>query len=110
MKTYETSALAAGATAAQPTRPATLIMHDSPDARLVLFRLEPGQAVAPHRNASTVILTVLAGTGTVSGPDSERTVRPGDVVTYDPDELHGMRSDAERFVLLATIAPRPGAR
>ena len=110
MKVHDAAGLASRAVAANPTRPATMVAHDSPDARLVLCRLEPGQAVAPHRNASTVILSVLQGSGVVSGPDSERTVRPGDVVTYDPDELHGMRADTDRFVLLATIAPRPGAR
>lgn len=108
MKTYDTAALAASAVAAQPTRPATVIVHDAPAARLVLFRLEPGQSVARHRSSSMVVLSVCAGTGFVSGADGEREVRVGDVVTYEPSELHGMRAVAERFVLLATIAPRPG--
>jgi hypothetical protein len=30
------------------------------------------------------------------------------VVAYAPDERHGMRALDERFVVLATIAPRPG--
>jgi len=37
-------------------------------------------------------------------------VAAGDVVTYDPNEIHGMRAADEELVLLATITPRPGSR
>jgi quercetin dioxygenase-like cupin family protein len=101
----------AGATA-RADRPATAIVHDSPDARLVLFRIGPRQQVAPHTSPSTVVLTVLSGVGTVSGGEGEQAVAPGAVIVYAPGELHGMRAAAdaaEPLVLLATIAPRPGA-
>lgn len=110
MKTIETRLAAAEAVAASPTRPATSVISDTPDARLVVFRIAPGQAVAPHRNASTVILTVLAGSGIVSGGDAERGVSTGDVVVYEPNEMHGMRAEGQELVLLATITPRPGTR
>ena len=110
MKAFDVRRAAADAIAANPTRPATAIVHDVADARLVVFRIAPGQAVAPHRNASTVLLTVLAGRGLVTGDDGERSVNAGDVVVYEPNELHGMRAVEEEFVLLATIAPRPGTR
>jgi quercetin dioxygenase-like cupin family protein len=102
------AARAAVATSAE--RPATAILHDAADARLVVFRLAPGQAVPPHRNASTVILTVLAGEGVLSGGDGAQPCRAGDVVVYAPDELHGMRADDAELLLLATITPRPGGR
>ena len=102
------------AVAAHPARPATAIVHDAPDARLVVFRIAPGQAVAPHRSTSSVQLAVLEGSGTLSGEADGATLeRPcvaGDVVLYAPDELHGMRAGAEELLLLATITPRPGAR
>ncbi|HUX35329.1 MAG TPA: AraC family ligand binding domain-containing protein [Gemmatimonadaceae bacterium] len=108
MNVYDPAALAAAAVATRPERPATAIVHDAAGARLVLFRIEAGQAVAPHTSASTVILSVVAGAGLVSGPDGERPVRAGDVVAYAPDERHGMRALSETLVVLATIAPRPG--
>jgi quercetin dioxygenase-like cupin family protein len=37
-------------------------------------------------------------------------VSPGEIVLFEPNELHGMRADAEEVVLLATITPRPGDR
>ena len=111
MKAHYPSAAALGAVAANPDRPATAILHDSPDARLVVFRLAPGQFVPPHRSTSTVMLHVLKGSGEVSGADDAVVaVSPGDLVTYEPNELHGMRATKEELLLLATITPRPGAR
>ena len=110
MKVIDVRRAARDAVAANPTRPATAIAHDSADARLIVFRLSPGQSVAPHRNASTVTLTVISGSGLTSGADEEQKVATGDVVTYEPDEMHGMRAVDEELVLLATITPRPGTR
>ena len=98
------------ARAAADGRPATAIVHDTAGARLVVFRLAAGQAVPPHRSGSTVLLTVLAGEGVLSGGDGEHHCRAGAVVAYEPDELHGMRATEGELLLLATITPRPGAR
>ena len=110
MKRYSPRADAESAIAAHPERPATAVIHDVVDARLVTFRIEPGQRVPPHTSASTVILTVLSGSGTVTGGDEERSVTAGDVIAYDPGELHGMEAGDETLMILATIAPRPGSR
>jgi len=103
-------AAARAAVAAHPDRPATAILHDSPDARLVVFRLAPGQSVSPHRSTSSVILHVLRGSGQLSGESAEQAVSTGDMVVYQPNELHGMRANDQELLLLATITPRPGAR
>lgn len=103
---------ARAATSPHPDRPATAILHDTPDARLLVFRLAPGQAVPPHRSTSAVLLTVLEGRGSLSGEAGgapcERACAAGDVVAYAPNELHGMRADGGELLLLATITPRPG--
>jgi len=101
------------ARAAQPGRPATAVVHDGADARLVVFRIAPGECVPLHRNASTVQLTVLQGAGVVTGGTEDvgtvdRACAAGDVVVYAPNELHGMRAESEELLLLATITPRPG--
>ena len=92
------------------SRPATAILFDSPDVRMVVFRLRPGQAVPPHRSASSVVLTVLEGEGFLSAASREKACKPGDVVCYAPNELHGMRATDSELQLLATITPRPGER
>lgn len=103
-------AAARAAVAANPTRPATALVLDTADVRLVVFRLAAGQQVPPHTSASSVMLTVLEGSGILSGADDERECAAGDVVSYAPGELHGMRATTDELLLLATIAPRPGER
>lgn len=110
MKHFDPLALAKGAVSAQPSRPATALAHDCADARVVIFRIEPGQQVAPHTSTSTVILSIASGSGVVSDAVLEREVRSGDVIVYEPGELHGMRALGETMVVQAIIAPRPGAR
>ena len=56
------------------------------------------------------MLTVLEGEGWVSGEAGERACTAGDVVCYEPNELHGMRAGDEALHLLASITPRPGER
>jgi quercetin dioxygenase-like cupin family protein len=105
---------ARNAVSASPSRPGTAVLLDTADVRQVVFRIEEGQFVPPHRSVSTVLLTVLEGTGVLSGEDAgapvERRCNAGDIVAYDPNELHGMRADSEQLLLLATITPRPGDR
>lgn len=109
MNVYDARAVAASATA-QRDRPATALAHDSADARVVLFRIDPGQQVPVHTSASTVLLMIVSGSGTVVGANGERTVSAADIVAYDPQEPHGMRADGEQLVIAAVIAPRPAAR
>jgi quercetin dioxygenase-like cupin family protein len=108
MKQLDPIASARFAIAAHPARPATATIHDTADARIVVFRLAPGQVVAPHRSRSSVMIHVLEGSGILSGQDQEVRCARGAVVTYDPEELHGMRAEEEELLLMATIAPRPG--
>lgn len=110
MNVIEALAVAAKANAANPARPATAIAYDSADARVVLFRLAPGQQVATHTSKSSVVLVVLSGHGRVAGADGERPVRAGDIVAYAPEEPHGMNATDVELVLAAIIAPRPGDR
>src|SRR5687768_15717537 len=72
MKIHDPRRAAAAAAVARADRPATATMHDSADVRLVVFRIEPGQHVATHTSVSTVVLTVLEGTGFVTGTEGER--------------------------------------
>ncbi len=110
MINLDPTAAALAAMAASPDRPASAVIHDTDDVRLVVFRLEQGQAVPPHTSVSSVVLTVLDGDGILSAASTERRCSKGDIVLYEPNELHGMRAEYGRMLLLATITPRPGSR
>lgn len=108
MKAYDPRTIAAAAVSAGHDRPAVAMAHDHADARLVVFRIAPGQQVASHVSSSSVFLTIVSGTGFVSGGEGERPVRAGELLAIAPRELHGMRAEGEELVVAALIAPRPG--
>ena len=110
MKIYDPAASARDAVATNPTRPAMAVVHDAPDARIIVFRIAAGQAVPVHTSASTVVLQVISGSGLVKGAEGERPVEAGAVVVYRPREPHGMRATTAELVLMAVIAPRPASR
>ena len=111
MKLVDATSAALAAVSANSTRPAVSIVHDSEDVRIVVFRIAPGQRVAPHTSESTVVLRVLEGSGIISGGnDEERHCTRDDMIVYDRGEIHGMSADTEQLLVMATISPRPASR
>ncbi len=112
MKIHDVMTIADSAVSVNADRAATAILHNSDDARVVVFRIDPGQAVPLHSSDSSVMLAVVQGPGFISGPVNggvtETAVNTGTIATYEPGELHGMRAGSSRLVVVATIAPRPG--
>lgn len=93
---------------AREDRPATRLLHDEPNARVVAFHLQPGQVVPAHRSPSTVLLQVIAGEGTFRGADGEARLGAGETVVFAPDEEHAIEADGVPLHFLAFITPRPG--
>lgn len=94
--------------APRPDRPATQLLHDEPNARVVCFHLVPGQAVPPHTSDSTVVVQVLEGDGLFRGEQREARLGPGQTAVYAPGELHSMApAGDEGLRFLAIITPRP---
>ena len=85
-------------------------IFDSPNARLVLFRFRPRQAMPLHGIASSVVLTVLGGRGTFIGAGEQCELSAGQVVAYAPHEMHAVRAEDEELTVLATITPSPASR
>jgi quercetin dioxygenase-like cupin family protein len=111
VKTYDPMVVARKAMASHFGRPAMALMHDSPDARLLVLRVPVGQSVPMHTSPGMVLLYVLSGCGQISDAHGDHAVHPGTVIAYEPHENHGMRSISEELVLLAVIiAPRPSSR
>ncbi len=94
--------------APRPDRPASAVLHDEPDVRIVAFTLEPRQLVPPHRSTSTVVVHVIAGHAVFQGDGDEEPLRTGESAAYAPGELHAILAGDEGVRFLAIIAPRPG--
>ena len=94
--------------AARPDRPATQLLHDEPNVRVVAFHVAPGQAVPPHTSDSTVVVQVIEGSGLFRGAESEARLGPGQTAVYLPGELHSMEPAGDGCLrFLAIITPRP---
>lgn len=88
-------------------RPDTRLLHDEPNARVVAFQLLPGQRVAEHRSASTVLVQVLEGEGVFRGEDGERRLAAGEAAVFAPGETHAIDALDVPLRFLAVIAPVP---
>jgi quercetin dioxygenase-like cupin family protein len=95
--------------AAQPDRPATELLHDENNARIIAFHLQPGQQVKPHRSESTVFVQVVAGGGWFRGESTQAYLTAGEGAVYEPGELHSIDAGDTPLRFLAIITPRPAS-
>ena len=96
----------------QPHRhgPTVSILHDSPEARVVLFSFSPGDRIPLHRTPSSVTLRVLRGRGVVTRPDGQSAIWEGTKLAVEAHEAYALRADRDPLTVLATITPSPRAR
>ena len=96
----------------QPHRqgPTVSILHDSPEARVVLFSFSPGDGIPLHRTPSSVTLRVLRGRGVVTRPEGQSAIWEGTKLAVGPHEAYALRADRDPLTVLATITPSPRGR
>jgi quercetin dioxygenase-like cupin family protein len=92
---------------ARQERPATEILHDEADTRVVAFHLLPGQQIPPHRSRSTVMVQVTAGSGTFHGDDGGVRLGMGESAIFSPNEVHAIDAGDEPLRFIAILTPRP---
>lgn len=95
--------------AARPDRPATAILHDEANVRVIGFELQTGQKIPPHRNDSTVLVHVVEGTGAFRGADGEIWLSAGESAVYPPGEEHSITAHHGPLRFIAILTPRPHA-
>jgi quercetin dioxygenase-like cupin family protein len=100
-------ALPTGVPASRADRPATALLYEDVNARIVSFHLLPDQEVAPHRSRSTVVVQVLEGEGLFQGDAREVRLTTGQTAVFDPDEMHAIKSVGGSLRFLAVLSPRP---
>lgn len=89
-------------------RHATALAHDEPRCRVILFTLAPGQQVPVHSSKSTVVVTVVRGSGVfIGGGDEKATLSVGGSAVYASDEPHGMIAGVDGLSFVAVITPSP---
>ncbi|HET9983785.1 MAG TPA: cupin domain-containing protein [Longimicrobiales bacterium] len=88
-------------------RPASAVLHDEENVRVVAFTLRPGQRIPPHTSRSTVLVQVVEGAGTFTGDDGDAVLAAGAGAAFAPGELHAIDAGEDGVRFLAIIAPRP---
>jgi quercetin dioxygenase-like cupin family protein len=86
-----------------------VVLHSDDEARAVLIRIGPGQAMGEHQVKESAWVTVLEGTVQVAAGGEELEAGPGTLLRFDPDERHALGSrDGARILLLLAPWPGPG--
>ncbi len=88
-------------------RPASALLHDEANVRVVAFALEPGQIVPPHSSASTVMVHVRRGGGRFLGAGDAARLAAGESAIYQAAETHSIEAGSEGVEFLAIISPGP---
>jgi quercetin dioxygenase-like cupin family protein len=89
----------------QDKRPSTRILYAREGIRVVSFCVDAGQSIPSHVNTGSVSLLVLEGRGKFCGEnDSIAELGPGEMVTYEPNESHGISCDEGMLRFVAFIA------
>lgn len=84
------------------------VVHQTPEAALVVWHLLPGQDIAPHRHpAGQDTWVVVAGEADyVLGDGETRRIRAGDVAVAPVGQLHGARNHSDApFVVASVVTP-----
>ena len=83
-----------------------VVLHTD-EARAVLIKIDPGQALREHSVKERAWVCVVEGTALVEAGDESIQAEPGTLVTFAPNERHAVSSDAGARILLL-LAPWPG--
>ncbi len=87
--------------------PVKEFLHDSPEMKMALLCMEPGQEIPPHGAPSRVMMQVLEGEGEFTVGSEKIKGVAGSILPCNPGEPHGIRA-VTRLVVLAVVAPNPG--
>lgn len=93
-------------TAAEADRPH--VMLSTPEARVILLRLEGHEEIADHQVRERALVQVLEGSVEITAGDDRTGCGPGTLVVFEPGERHDIRA-VESSTLLMTLAPWPAA-
>jgi quercetin dioxygenase-like cupin family protein len=85
-----------------------VVLATREDARAVLVRIGPGQALGDHQVKEAAWIVVVEGTARVRAGDGEVEAHAGMLFRFEPDERHAIASDAGARILLF-LSPWPGA-
>jgi quercetin dioxygenase-like cupin family protein len=89
------------------TRSPVVLHSRDGEGRVVLIRIDEGQALGEHQVKEAALLLVVDGSVVVDAGDESVDASAGELFRFDPDERRTVRSERGARVLLL-LAPWPG--
>src|SRR5215210_857041 len=83
------------------------VLFSTPEARMVLIDLAPGDELGDHGVHERAIIQIVSGSAEITCGAEPTTCAQGTVVLFEPGERHAVRSGDGARILL-TLAPWPG--
>ncbi len=77
----------------------------APNFTLRVIEFEPGAIFEEHRHPYEHEIFVLAGEGTITGPERRLAMRPGHAFYVPPDEPHSYRNTGDDVLRFICIIP-----
>jgi quercetin dioxygenase-like cupin family protein len=82
------------------------MLFDSPEMRIALMCLEPGQKLTPHKAPLRLLMYVVEGKGTFTVGDEKIEADEKTCIPCEPMVPHGFEADrGERLVVMAVVTP-----
>ncbi|HHN63763.1 MAG TPA: cupin domain-containing protein [Nitrospirae bacterium] len=82
------------------------MLADTPEMRVALMCLEPGQELTPHKAPLRLMMYCVEGKGVFTVGDEEIEADEKTAILCDPMVPHGFKaSKGERLVVMAVVTP-----
>ena len=89
-----------------PDRISREMLKDSPEMRIALMCLSPGQKLDPHKAPLRLLMYVVEGKGTFTVGDEKIVADERTCLPCDPSVPHGFAADqGEKLVVMAVVTP-----
>ncbi len=89
-----------------PNKISREMLFDSPEMRIALMCLEPGQKLEPHKAPMRLLMYVVEGKGTFTVGDEKIVADEKNCITCEPMVQHGFTADqGEKLVVMAVVTP-----
>lgn len=89
------------------TRSPVVLHSRDGESRVVLIRVEAGQALGDHQVKEAALVLVVEGRVRVDASDESVDAGPGELLRFDPDERHAITSESGARILVV-LSPWPG--
>jgi quercetin dioxygenase-like cupin family protein len=90
----------------KPDKISREMLAESPEMRVALMCLEPGQELKPHKAPMQLLMYCVEGKGTVTIDDKKYDAVEKTAFFCEPMLPHGFAADkGEKFVVMAVVTP-----